>query len=295
MKMNRTSIHDKVKAYKLDTQIIIIIVLLAVLIGSVLLYLIPDARQNPIINNLLLALFTSVLVSIFTLVVDVIVEINKQNREKYLTGIREFGIGNLYLNKEELLKGLIEECDNKIWISGYRLILTNNLKQEIYEAIKRGADFRAVICPPWSEAFKMVYGSDEEVLNNYLQVFNLINEARKETGKNDEQVEVVFVNKPIFSDTYRVDQRLVTGPYMHNKDKKYGRLMAKDFFSYDIVRKSELSALISDEYETLYREAEKRIDWNRFDEVYNKIYHKDLRESEKIKVFSEVCCVPVDN
>ena len=293
--MNRTSIHDKVKAYKLDTQIIIIIVLLAVLIGSVLLYLIPDARQNPIINNLLLALFTSVLVSIFTLVVDVIVEINKQNREKYLTGIREFGIGNLYLNKEELLKGLIEECDNKIWISGYRLILTNNLKQEIYEAIKRGADFRAVICPPWSEAFKMVYGSDEEVLNNYLQVFNLINEARKETGKNDEQVEVVFVNKPIFSDTYRVDQRLVTGPYMHNKDKKYGRLMAKDFFSYDIVRKSELSALISDEYETLYREAEKRIDWNRFDEVYNKIYHKDLRESEKIKVFSEVCCVPVDN
>lgn len=58
-----------------------------------------------------------------------------------------------------------------IWISGYRLILTCELKKDIYDSILRGADLKAIICPPWSDAFKMVYGSNEKVVDNYLKVF----------------------------------------------------------------------------------------------------------------------------
>ena len=285
----KMSLRERIKSYKLGTQVTIAFILFFVFVVSVLVYQIEPIRKNDVWANLILALFTSVLVSVITLIVDIIVEFNRHKNDAYLESLREFGIGNLYLDKEAVLRELFDECDRKIWISGYRLILTNKLKNDIYSAVKRGADFYAVICPPWTDAFKMVYGSNEKVLDNYLQVFNAVNKARKETGKSPDKVQVVFVNKPIFSDTYRVDQRLVTGPYMHNKDAEYNVLMAKDFFSYDLVRRSRLSELIHDEYVTLYKEAEMELDWDKFDETYNKIMNADMREAEKIEEFLKAC------
>ena len=66
-------------------------------------------------------------------------------------------------------------------------------------------------------------------------------------------------------------------------------LMAKDFFSYDLVRKSRLSELIHDEYVTLYKEAYLELDWDKFDEAYNKIVNGDMREAEKIEVLKDAC------
>ena len=285
----KMNLREKIKSYKLGTQVTIAFILFAVFVISVLVYQIPSVRADEIAANLILALFTSILVSVITLVVDIIVEFNRHKNDAYLESLREFGIGNLYLDKESVLRDLFHDCDRNIWISGYRLILTNKLKKDIHDSIVRGADFNAVICPPWTEAFKMVYGSNEKVLDNYLSVFSAVNKARKEVGKTPAQVQVVFVNKPIFSDTYRVDQRLVTGPYMHNKDDEYNVLMAKDFFSYDLVRKSRLSELIHDEYVTLYKEAYLQLDWDKFDVVYDKIVNSDMRESEKIEELLSAC------
>jgi len=134
-----------------------------------------------------------------------------------------------------------------------------------------------------------VYGSNEKVIDNYLRVFSTINKARKETGKTGKQIEVVFVDKPIFSDTYRVDQNLVTGPYMHNRDPEYRRLMAKDFFSYNIVRKSDLYNIVQTEYETLYSEAKWRLNWDKFEIIHKEIEENDKRESEKIEDFLSSC------
>ena len=44
----------------------------------------------------------------------------------------------------------------------------------------------------------MVYGDNEKVLDNYLQVFDVINKGRKEMNKTSKQMQIVFVDKPIF-------------------------------------------------------------------------------------------------
>ena len=281
----RKTLWERIKAYKLDTQVIIGIILIMIVIVSIVVYLQPSFQNNEVISNIVLALFTSLLVSIVTIFVDVITAFNKDKHEKYIESLRAFGIGNIYLNKQDLLKELLSDCDSRLWISGYRLIMTYNLREEIYQAVKRGAVFRGVICPPWTEAFKMVYGASEKVVDNYLEVFHLVHKACDESGRPDTENCVVFVNKPIFNDTYRVDQQLITGPYMHNTDERYNRLMAKDFFSYDIIRDSKLSKLMTEEYETLFSEAETKLDWEKFEEVYDDIKNSDYRESEKIERF----------
>ena len=291
---NRLRLRDRIKAYRLDTQVTIAIILFVVFLVSAGLYLIKAVRDDEVLSNIDLALFTSVLASVITLIVDIIVEFDRHKNGAYLENLREFGIGNLYLDKEGVLRELLDESDSKVWVSGYRLILTDKLKKDIQAAILRGADFSAVICPPWTEAFKMVYGTNEKVLDNYFRVFNAVNCARKETGKSAEQVKVSFVNKPIFSDTYRIDQHYVTGPYMHNKDPEYKFLMAKDFFSYDIVRKSRLCELVHDEYVTLRREAEYDLDWDKFEQAYEKNVKGDLCESEKLEALRSACVPHTD-
>ncbi len=285
----KMNFREKIKAYKLGTQVTIVGILLLVFLISFIAYQFDAVRTAPVASELVIALFTSLLVSIITLVVDIIVEFNRHKADAYLESIREFGIGNLFINKEYILRDLLSDCDNKIWISGYRLILTKNIKNDIYEAIIRGADFYGLICPPWTEAFGMVYGKREKVIDNYLAVFYQVNKARKELGDSARRIKIVFVNKPIFSDTYRVDQRLITGPYMHNKDEENHALTAKDFFSYDLVRKSQLSDLIDAEYRTLYKEAEWELDLDKFDEVYKSIQDGDFCEADKIDLFKSAC------
>ena len=289
MQQRKMNFREKIRAYKLGTQVTIAWILMAVFVISFAAYQFPAVRKAPVASELVLALFTSILVSVVTLVVSIIVEFNRHKADAYLESIREFGIGNLFINKENVLRELLSDCDSKIWISGYRLILTKNLKNDIYNAIKRGADFYGLICPPWTEAFKMVYGANEKVIDNYLDVFYSVSKARKELGGSARQIKIVFVNKPIFSDTYRVDQRLIAGPYMHNRDEEDHAITAKDFFSYDLVRKSRLSDLIDAEYRTLYKEAESELDLDKFDEVYAKIRSGDFCEADKIKLFMEAC------
>lgn len=285
----KMNIRERIKAYKLSTQVWVAEIMFVIFVLSLIAYQIPALRENEVVSNILLALFTSLLVTIFTLTADIIVNYHNRKNEEFLEDLHLFGIQHLHRDKKEALKTLLSECDRIIWISGYRLILTCELKKDIYDSIKRGADLKAIICPPWSDAFKMVYGSNEKVIDNYLKVFSIINKARKETGKTGKQIEVVFVDKPIFSDTYRVDQHLITGPYMHNRDPEYRRLMAKDFFSYNIVRKSDLYKIVENEYETLYSEAKWRLNWDKFEIVYNEIESDDKRESEKINTFFRAC------
>ena len=285
----KLKIREKIKAYRLRTQVWVVIIMFVIFILSLIAYQITALRENDIISNILLALFTSLLVTIFTLVADIVVSYNNHKKDEFIEDLHLFGIQHLHRDKKEVLKSLLSDCDKMIWISGYRLILTCDLKNDIYEAIKRGSDLKAIVCPPWSDAFKMVYGSNEKVIDNYLKVFSAINVARKETEKKGNQIEVVFVEKPIFSDTYRVDQYLVTGPYMHNRDPEFNRLMAKDFFSYNIARESDLYNIVKSEYETLYSEAKWRLNWDNFEKIYNEIEAGDKRESEKMDDFISSC------
>jgi hypothetical protein len=65
--------------------------------------------------------------------------------------------------------------------------------------------------------------------------------------------------------------------------------MAKDFFSYNIVRQSKLYQLIFEEYQTLYREAKWQLVWDEFVKVYDTIRTGDYREAEKAKLLKDAC------
>ena len=217
---------------------------------------------------------------------ELYVQYKTHENDQFLEDIHIFGIANLNNDKESLLREFLADCDKTIWISGYRLIMTNHLKSDIAQAVKRGAVVTTLVCPPWCEGFQLVYGKNEKVMDNYFEVFHAISAARTDKSKD---FPVLFTKKPLFSDTYKVDQRLVTGPYMHNKDDEYHRIMAKDFFSYNLVKKSKLYDLVESEYRVLCAESYLKLNWDRFDEAYRQYCESDWREEEKIKAFQDAC------
>ena len=279
----------KIKAYHMYSQVWVIIVLALIFVLSVVVYQLPDVRGNEVAANLLLALFTSLLVTIFTMTADLFVNYRNHLSEEYLEDMHSFGISNLFQDKKKALQGLLSDCDKTIWISGYRLILTRDLIPDIRAAINRGAKVTAVICPPWSVAYNMVYGDNSKVMDNYYKVFYGIYQEYKAKEFPLEDCKVYFVNKPIFSDTYRVDQNLITGPYMHNRDGEFLRLMAKDFFSYDIVRQSKLYNIVNDEFGPLCDDALEVLDFSNIEAENQRFEKSDWTEAQKREEFHKLC------
>lgn len=290
--MNRKlSFSEKMEAYHLKNNILVIILLVIITVVSILFYMIPSFRANEVLANIALAVFTSLLASIVALTAEVYVAYKDSEKDQFLEDIHTFGIANLNRNKEEALKELLQDCDKEIWISGYRLIMTVNLKEDIANAMSNhGVKVRLLACPPWENAYQLVYGEDK-VMDNYFKVFYTLFLAEKDyrKEKNEKLVEIRFVDKPIFSDTYRIDQRLVSGPYMHNRDKYSKKIMAKDFFSYNLVKKSPLYDLVDEEFRTLWDEAYQEVDFDRFEEVYHRYATSDLTEAEKKQLLQEIC------
>lgn len=280
---------DKMIAYHLINKLSVTIILGIVEIVSIVLYIQPWTQEKAIIKEILMAVFTSLLVSILVLVTEIYVEYKDNERDQFLEDVHTFGIAGLNQNKEELLGNLLKNCDATIWISGYRLIMTNNLKNDFAQAMERGASGTAVLCAPWTNSFKLVYGTNEKVMNNYFEVFHSISGALKKT---DRSFHVYISEKPIFSDTYRIDQNLITGPYMHNTDPEYGRIMAKDFFSYNLSKKSRLYELVENEYITLINEAVSELNWEKFDKAYEIRNNGDFNDEGQMKLFLD-CCDPI--
>jgi len=281
----RLSLWGKIKAYRLKNNVIVLIFLIIIFIASLALYMLPKVREDDILSNIALACFTSLLATIFAMFAEIYVQFKTHENDQFLEDIHTFGIANLNKDKETLLRDLLYDCDREIWISGYRLILTNHIKSDIARAIKRGAEVTALLCPPWCEGFKLVYGKNEKVMDNYFEVFHAISNAKN----SSKSYRILFTEKPLFSDTYKIDQHLVTGPYMHNKDEEYHRIMAKDFFSYNLVKKSKLYHLVEEEYLDLCSEATLALNWERFDNAYETLCVSDFREDEKINLLLSAC------
>ncbi|MCR5032126.1 MAG: hypothetical protein K6A92_04630 [Lachnospiraceae bacterium] len=279
----------RIKAYHLHTQVYVTCLMVFIFVVSIVVYCIPAVRQSEVLSNLMLALFTSLLVTVFTTIADLYISYKNHRSEEYLEDMHQYGIASLHRDKKRALQNMLSDCDKSIWISGYRLILTRDLIPDIEAAIGRGARVKAVICPPWNEAYGMVYGDSGKVMDNYFTVFHAIYRACMEHGFSPAEFQVYFINKPIFSDTYRVDQNLITGPYMHNRDREFKRLMAKDFFSYDIVRQSSLYAAVNDEFATLCDEAEEILDWSLMEELYQRFEKEDWTEAQKRDEFHKMC------
>lgn len=283
------SLWQKLKAYKLQNNVYAMVLLIFAVIISFIVYISPIADRS-ILPEITLAVATSLLATIFSIVADLYVKYKTYENDQFLEGIHEFGISDLHFNKQELLTNLLKTCDKELWISGYRLILTSNIAPSIAQAIRQGATIKILVSPPWHDGFKLVYGNNERVIDNYCKVFNTISKVSNELGKSVADVcEIRFTDKPLFNDTYKIDLHLVTGPYMHNRDEDHQRITANDFFTYNLIRKSRLYSLVENEYLTIWGEAHQILDWTKYVIAAEKIRSLDLREQEKIEIMLTAC------
>ena len=285
---HKLSLRQKLEAYKLTTNVYILALLLLGTAVSIALYVTPVFSSVPFFNELALAAATSFLASIFCLFSDVYVQYKNCERDGLLSGLHEFGIQDLHFNKGDLLSSLLPACENRVWISGYRMVLTSRLAPQFRQAVERGASAQLLLCPPWSQGFQMVYGA-EKVSDRYLTVIHALYEGCHGDLK---RCQVRFTHKPLFNDTYRLDEHLITGPYMHNRDPEHQRITANDFFTYDLIRQSRLYKLVEEEFLTLWEEAEEELDLTGFPALWEDVQAHDYRDAEKLERLRGLCRRP---
>ncbi len=247
-------------------------------------------------RELSLAIATSLMASLLCLVSDTLLKIRESKNDDYISSLKNYGIENLQFNKNELLEGIIPNCRDEIWISGCRLVMTAkpSFRNALITACKRSRNLHIKILatPPWTTAYQLIYGK-EEVTLNYLRI---LRDLILCIERYNLDLEVRFSQKPLFSDTYKVDDRFITGPYLHCADKYNNRITAKDFFSLDITSpETELYKLFYGDYMTIWQEATAYLDI--------KLLANKLSGVEKLSALSEQqrtdllleCCVAIEN
>ena len=281
------SLWQKFLAYKLDTSVYALIALTVGTAVFVWIYLSPPSASTVFVPELALAIATSLLASIFCMLSDTYINYRSRQNDKLLEGLHAFGIRDLHFNKQELILELLRDCGNYLWVSGCRLILTRKIAPAIARQIRTRPDLRirCLVCPTWTQSYRLIYGEDEHVADNYFAVFRTIQQAY---GGRPIQCEVHVIDKPLFNDTYKFDKVTVTGPFLHARDASGGRITANDFFTYDVIRQSRLQALMESEYATLWDEADLELDWARFHDACAR-YRPDMTEAEKTALLREAC------
>lgn len=247
------SVSTILKQYKLQSSIIVFAVLLLLAIGFIYLW---QASTNDAMNELYLAFSTSLLASALCLMSDTFIKFREAKNDEYINKLKSFGISNLQFHKDQLLEQIIPHCKKELWISGYRLIMTG--KRQFLDAICKSAsrskklNIRVLAVPPWSDIYGYVYGKDD-VSGNYFVVFKTLASLKEKYGTN---IEIRFANSPLFNDTYKIDNRFVTGPYLHCLDKNGAKITAKDFFSFDIDDpKKDLYEIMEQDYVAIWNQS----------------------------------------
>ena len=286
----KASLPQYIQQYRLGNNLFFGLLLLLITGVFLSLWIFSDSG---IVHELALAIATSLMASLLCLISDTFLKIRESKNDKYINTLKSHGIANLQFNKNELLEVLLPHCRNEIWISGYRLVMTGKatFRQALVTACKRSRNLniKLLVTPPWTEAYRLVYGS-EDVSVNYLRVLKDLSECREAYGL---ALEVHFSQKPLFSDTYKVDNRFITGPYLHCADKYNDRITAKDFFSFDIASPdAELYELFQNDYMTLWNEAPTKLDIAKFAKKIRPLSDfSALTKEQRLQLMLD-CCIP---
>ena len=268
------SLWKRIKAYKLAVNVWVVLVLSFLGIASVFIYYLAD--YSGFVGNLAIAASTSFFASVLVLISETYLKFRSHENDIFLEGIEKLGISNLHFQKSELLRSLMRRCEEDFWAVGYRQILTASLSDQIEEMASRNIKMRFLLVPPWEEAYRLVYGSQDRVMSNYIKVFDSILFG---SSSPEDHCEVRFCDKPLFNDTYRVDADFITGPYMHNRDKHNKKISAQDFFTYELKRASDLHRLVEEEFSALWEESDNKLDWKKYRESSEKIKSLDLNDA----------------
>lgn len=282
----RLGLLGRIVAYRLQSNVIALIALSILTAVSILMYSLSE-DSSAFASNLWLAISTSLMASVLVLASETYVKFRQHQNDLFLEGVTKLGISNLHFDRAALLSELLEDCDRVFWAVGYRHIVTRSLAKRLEAAAERDVAIRILVVPPWTASFRLVYGEHERVSDNYFTIFQSIWHGR--TGRDMSNIEVRFVNRPLFNDTYKVDEAVVTGPYMHNADRDHGKLTANDFFTYELHRSSRLHGLVLDEYEVLWDCAEEQLDWDRFGVALDRVQAEDLNEAGRLEALRSAC------
>lgn len=282
----RLGFLGRIVAYHLQSNVYALLALSVLTVVFILLYA-ESADTGGFIANLWLAISTSLMASVLVLAAETFVKFRQHKNDLFLEGITKLGISNLHFDRSGLLSELLEKCDRTFWAVGYRHILTRSLIDQVEAVADRGVTIRLLVVPPWTESFRLVYGEHERVADNYIAILRAIVHGRG--GARLDDIQVRFVNQPLFNDTYKVDDTIVTGPYMHNRDRDHGKITANEFFTYELHRSSRLHELVLGEFETLWEMAEEQLDWSLFLERMERLWVEDRTEAGRLELLREAC------
>ena len=279
-----------IKQYRLTGSFVFLLLLTVLTVVFLVTWLLTPG--GGVVHELSIAFSTSLIASALCLFSDSILKYRESKNDEYINTLKSFGIENLQFHKDELLEDIIPECSNEIWISGYRLIMTAKASflEALEKACKRnyGLTVRVLTVAPWCQTFSLVYGN-EDVTDNYMKVLYTLCGCMKKYGTN---LEVRFTEKPIFNDTYKVDDRFVTGPYLHCTSKNNQKITAKDFFSLDINDpKKELFGIISKDYTAVWDSANSEFDCMAFYDtcISQGEVVREYGKDEKIGLIKKFC------
>ncbi len=259
---SKGSLLQYIDQYRLGSNIFFSVLLIVFTVAFLFAWL---YSEDGIFHEFALAVATSLMASLLCLMSDTFLKIRESKNDTYITKLKSFGIDNLQFNKNEILESVIPNCRHEIWISGCRLIMTSkaSFRQAMVTACRRSRQMhiKLLASPPWSAAYQLIYGQ-EPVCINYIKILQDLLECTRQYGL---VLEVHFSEKPLFSDTYKVDDRFITGPYLNCADKYNHRITAKDFFSLDITDpEKELYQIIYNDYMTLWDESPEMLDLDKF-------------------------------
>lgn len=169
--MNDSNLWGRIKARHLQSNVYTLVAFFILFVAFTVLYVfIP----NGLPGEIFIAISTSLLASLFIGFFDIYTEYKNFENAQFIDNLYTFGIHNLYFEKEQVLERLIDKAQHEIWISGYRLILTRDLAKSLYRARQSGVTIRMLICPAWTETYRLIYKDAEASLENYLSIINVL-------------------------------------------------------------------------------------------------------------------------
>ena len=268
------NLRQYIRQYKLEGNIYFSFVLTIITIICIIFWSQSKTDEG---DELWLAFATSLLASLLCLVSDTLIKIRDSKNDTFIAKFKDFGITDIHFDKSQVLEKLIPNCRDEIWISGYRLIMTSKVpfRNSLITACKRAKNLKIkiLICPPWTEIYKKTYGN-EDTTANYLLVFRDLCECKEQYGID---LQIRIATHPIFSDTYKVDDRFITGSYLNCTDMYKNAITAKDFFTLDVEgSENKLFKIYYDDYMSIWDDAEEEIN---VDKIYKQI--KNIKDFHK--------------
>jgi hypothetical protein len=232
------------------TQVLLVEGLITVLLLCFWVYTLWSRQGNlPWYADLLGGSTTSFFVAFVVMYIQNLHQKKINERNDFFRSLKEHGIENMHHNKKDVLTAWIKNANNEIYITGYRLILTLSLLDDLLDALSRNKklEVKLLACPPWTDTYKKIFGDDDASIN-YL---SLIKKLKDKVSDFEDRVDIRFTDNPLFNDTYIIDNHLITSPYVHNRvntESTSNIITADRFFSLEITDNSSLFNFFKDDF-----------------------------------------------